>query len=601
MSRTMTCAAKPQNVLFHLLVVLTTMGSSLMAGESTITHEDLVETTVSPVSVNAVSDLNNGWFIDFGKSAFGTITFEATATSDDQVVTVHLGEVVSDDGKRINRKPGGSRRYRAMTQPLKRGTSWYRITITPDRRNSRGEAILMPEKIGEVMPFRYCELEGFPGELKAESIKQIRVHYPFDDNAAEFSCSDNKLNEIWELCKYTIKATSFLGVYVDGDRERIPYEADAYINQLGHYCTDTQYGMARKTLEHFIKHPTWPVEWQFHMHLMSYEEIMYSGDLEFRRKNYPHLQKLLLQPLARPDGLLDIDDREKSKRAKLKINVRTLVDWPQGERDGHDIRPVDSVVNAFYHQSLRTMGKLASLIGKEEDARRYAADANKVYNSYQATFFDEKTGLYRDGDGATHSSFHANFFPLAFGLVSTDKLKKILDFIAKKGMATGVYGAQHLLDGLYANGADELALSLLTSTAERSWAHMLEVGTTITMEAWDDRFKPNQDWNHAWGAAPANIIPRRLMGITPITPGFKTVQIKPRIGSLTFATMKHPTPLGAIVVDVQTVKDQRTYSLSLPAQMTANVLVEDATNVQVVPASEKRQELTFSAPLKSRN
>jgi hypothetical protein len=54
-----------------------------------------------------------------------------------------------------------------------------------------------------------------------------------------------------------------------------------------------------------------------------------------------------------------------------------------------------------------------------------------------------------------------------------------------------------------------------------------EVGATITLEAWDDRFKPNQDWNHAWSAAPANLIPGRLMGITPAEPArHRTVQVE---------------------------------------------------------------------------
>jgi len=58
------------------------------------------------------------------------------------------------------------------------------------------------------------------------------------------------------MCKYTMKATSFTGIYIDGDRERIPYEADAYINQLGHYYTDREYSMGRVSSEYFIKHPT---------------------------------------------------------------------------------------------------------------------------------------------------------------------------------------------------------------------------------------------------------------------------------------------------------------------------------------------------------
>ena len=93
----------------------------------------------------------------------------------------------------------------------------------------------MPEHIGPVMPFRYVEIENASGSLKPEMLRQIMVHYPFDDAAADFRCSDERLNAIWELCKYSMKATSFGGIFVDGDRERLPYEADAYINQLGWY------------------------------------------------------------------------------------------------------------------------------------------------------------------------------------------------------------------------------------------------------------------------------------------------------------------------------------------------------------------------------
>ena len=91
----------------------------------------------------------------------------------------------------------------------------------------------MPSYIGEVYPFRFCELENYEQKISATQIHRTAVHYLWNNNASQFSCSDEILNQVWELCKYTIKATSFTGIYIDGDRERIPYEADAYINQLG--------------------------------------------------------------------------------------------------------------------------------------------------------------------------------------------------------------------------------------------------------------------------------------------------------------------------------------------------------------------------------
>ena len=115
--------------------------------------------------------------------------------------------------------------------------------------------------MGEVVPFRYCEIEGYEAPLTPASVVRETVHYPFDETASSFRCSNDTLNQIWELCKYSVRATSFSGIYVDGDRERIPYEADALINQLCHYGVDREYAIARRSHEYLLQHPTWPTEW----------------------------------------------------------------------------------------------------------------------------------------------------------------------------------------------------------------------------------------------------------------------------------------------------------------------------------------------------
>ncbi len=99
-------------------------------------------------------------------------------------------------------------------------------------------------------------------------------------------------------------------------------------------------------------------------------------------------------------------------------------------------------------------------------------------------------------------------------------------------MACSVYGSQYLLEGLYNEGESEYAMSLLTATHDRGWYNMIKAGSTIAMEAWDMKYKPNSDWNHAWGAAPANIIPGYLWGIYPAEPGFARVTVKPQLSNL---------------------------------------------------------------------
>src|SRR5262249_27784942 len=158
------------------------------------------------------------------------------------------------------------------------GRHVYSVAIQPDTRNSSGAAVRMPQSVGEVMPFRYCEISGYNGKLTAQQVRQVVTHYAFDESASAFHSSSMVLNDVWDLCKYSIKATSFTGVYIDGDRERISYEGDAYINQLGQYSVDREYSMARYSTAYLLAHPTWPAEWQMHMPLIAWTDYLYTGD-----------------------------------------------------------------------------------------------------------------------------------------------------------------------------------------------------------------------------------------------------------------------------------------------------------------------------------
>jgi len=98
----------------------------------------------------------------------------------------------------------------------------------------------------------------------------------------------------------------------------------------------------------------------------------------------------------------------------------------------------------------------------------------------------------------------------------------------------------------------------------------VESGTTITWEAWDQKFKPNQDWNHAWGAAPANLLPRFVLGAEPLAAGWKQARIRPHPGTLAFARGKVPTPRGPLTVDWNNGSSFE-MKLTLPEGMTAKL------------------------------
>lgn len=502
----------------------------------------VVQTVGKPV--RAVQKAAGHWFIDFGKDAFGNIEITVPSGATETNVTVQMGEAISGPDT-VNRSPGGCVRYQQ-----------HQVTLVPDKTVSpkltwappgwmKSGWLTRPKGMPVVMPFRYVEIEGAPNWFSAAHIRRVWWHVPFNDNASSFTSSSPELNGVWNLCKYTIKATSFLGLYVDGDREHKPYEADTLINQLGHYCVDHRYDTARFTLEYLIAHPTWPTEWHLQTVMIAWNDYLWSGDDTVLRQDYDQLKAHAMIDRRTADGLFRGDKSD-------------IVDWPADERDHYDMSvPVKTVVTAFHYRALVLLEKIAQHLGKTADAREFAKLARTTYKTFNEKLWDKSRGCYIDGlnpetgKTSSHASAHANFFPLALGLVPPDRVARVAAFIKSRGMVCSVYGAQFLLEALYDAGDAQEALNLMTTNQLASWRNMTEkVGSTLTLEAWDPSIKPNLDWNHAWGAAPANIIPRELMGIEPLTPAFARFRVCPQIASLTRASIKMPTPKGPITLSI---------------------------------------------------
>lgn len=535
---------------------------------------------------------NGNTLYDFTKEYFGRLRVDMSRMSPGDSVVIYIGEKLTSDGK-IDRDPGGtirSYRYRLVKEA---NISQVFLPNQPDKRNTTGNAILLPTFMGIIAPFRYVEVQQNAQRI---SISREIFYYRFNDQASSFTSSDSVLNAIWDLSKHTIKATSFTGLYIDGDRERIPYEADALINQLSHYALDTVYSIARNTFAYLLTHPTWPTEWHLQTHQIAWYDYWFTGNLNLIKQHYNFLKLKTLDAFRQPNGLISTTAQPQRVSFLDSIHfasfdakqvIRDITDWPQrkiklpgdypGEADGFVFCDYNSVVNAYYYKSLLLMKEFASILGKKEDANFYSDRANDVYKAFNNWFVHPTTGLVRDGDTTGHSSFHANFFALCFGLVPEQHKAAVIQFLKSKDMACSVYGSQFLLDALYNERMSDYALKLLTKRDQRSWYHMLELGAGMTMEAWDIKYKPNLDWNHAWGAAPTNLIAFRLMGIRPAIAGFTEAHIEPAIGTLTQAAIRMPTAKGEVYEKVTQDAKQYQLTLQLPAGMRATLVLPSFT------------------------
>lgn len=538
-----------------------------------------------PVSITNVAP--GVVLVDFGRVAFGNVRLSPPKGGVGKVIHVHFGEALAEG--RIDRHPPGTVRYAAVRVTLDAAQARI-VAPAADKRNTEQTsdrhppAILTPAEWGVVLPFRWVEIEGWPGTLRAGQIVRRAVFaQAWDDDAAAFHCSNEMLNRVWDLCHYSIKATTFAGLFVDGDRERIPYEADAFLNQLSYYAATNDIEMPRDTFDHLMRHGTWPSEWAPHMVFMAYADWMQTGDRQWLEQRYDALKTKLLLDRVGENGLVRSEERH--------VKREDIVDWPKGERDGYVFTSQNTVVNAFYLQATKLMAQMGKALEREGDAAEFTKREAKARAAFQSTFFDRERGLYRDGADTDHVSLHANLFPLAFDLVPKQHRAHIAGWLADRGMRCSVYAAQYLLDGLFENNQDTAAIELIVAPGDRSWRHMVESGTTISWEAWDQKYKPNQDWNHAWGAAPANLLPRYILGVRPLTPGWQRALVQPHPGTLVSASGRIPTPRGAIRV---TWKRGRTFTLSLelPEDMTARVELPAISGATAVFCNGKPVETT---------
>lgn len=566
-------------------------------GETEYVYENRHSIRYHEVDPVAIKKNNEGnYFIEFKKAAFGALKLRIREDETADTLVVHLGED-NVPGNRVNRNPGGSIIYNQVKVDLIPGKTEYLVQI-PRFISHYPNSQVLAEHMPEVTSFRYAEIEGLQGELNIEQVQQMALLYRFDEDAADFRSSNDNLNQIWELCKHTLKVTPFMGVYIDGGaRERMPYEADAYMQQVAHYCVDREFAIQRYTTDFLIYNPSWPTEWHLHIVLMAWADYMKTGDEHFLEKRYDELKKKTLMALAREDGLISTRTGLVTPEFLESIHYkgrsfRDIVDWPQGTpanetelRSGHGsvtfegetdrfvFSDINTVVNAFHYRNLTLMHKIAGVLGKKEDEQLFENRAALVKSSFNEKLLDKEKGIYIDGEDVEHSALHSNMFPVAFGLAPEENYLEIAGFLVSRGMACSPGMSMYLFNALYKMGADDYALDLITSESDRSWMNMIRFGTTVTSEAWDLKYKQNMTWNHAWGAIPAYVISRKICGIEPLEPSFRKMQIKPHPSNLKWASIKHPTIRGSVKVDFENNTDSFDMNVTVPPNSQADIYI----------------------------
>lgn len=266
--------------------------------------------------------------------------------------------------------------------------------------------------------------------------------------------------------------------------------------------------------------PAWDAFW----FVIPWENWMRYGDRRALEKTYPAMKKYLDEWIPRWTN--------KDGDQFAYTLTSGLGDWlpPEG------VPTINALTSSAYYAYLTQIAaEAARALGRRQDAARYDELFIKIQTDFNARFLGSD-GVYREKQGDPFMQT-AQILPLAFGLVPTSQRETVAGRLAtdimknRSGHAfVGVIGARWVLPVLTASGHHDVAYTVATQTTEPSWGYWTDSLKFMSLgESWpaDTRSR-----NHHFFGAIVQWLYEDLAGIRPLEPGYRTIEIKPQIPSV---------------------------------------------------------------------
>jgi alpha-L-rhamnosidase len=260
------------------------------------------------------------------------------------------------------------------------------------------------------------------------------------------------------------------------------------------------------------------------------------------------------------------------------LNGDTLIweDWP---KEG-GATPRDVFGSAFFAHSLDLVSRMAAVLGKTEDARKYRElfeESKRVFNS---NFVNGDGRIQGDTQGGYALALHFDLLPDTMRKQAVEHMVRGFDRY-NGHLSTGFHASHRLMLELTRSGRSDEAYRLLNLTGFPSWRLMIDNGATTIWERWDGYVKGRgfQDpgmnsFNHVAFGSVGEWIWRNVGGINPdeAQPGFKHVFIRPQPGGgLTWANATYDSVRGKIVSNWKIQNNEFVLDVTIPPNTTASV------------------------------
>jgi len=271
-----------------------------------------------------------------------------------------------------------------------------------------------------------------------------------------------------------------------------------------------------------------------------------------------------------------------------------LGDWYDVGPAGNGPSQLTSIgltATGLYYQDIRTLEKIARVLGKTEDATEYARLGDKVGEAFNAAFLHADTASY-DRDSQT-----ANAMPLCLDLPPAELrdgvVKSLVDGIRASGnrVTAGDVGFSYVVRALTDADQGEVLYDMVVQDEGPGYMHQLREGATTLIEAWDANRGASQ--NHCMLGHCEEWFYRGAAGIRndEAAPGYAHFVLRPQVvPELAWARAEYDSPRGKIVSAWKRTGRWLTWDVTIPPNSSATVCVptSDVASVRESgrPASE---------------
>lgn len=387
------------------------------------------------------------------------------------------------------------------------------------------------------------------------SIDSISMLYEFADvkERGTFSCSDEEINRIYDVAKYTFQLNT-REFFIDGiKRDRWIWSGDAYQSYLMNYYlyfdepTVTRTLMALRGKDPVTSHINTIMDYTFYWFIGIYDYYLYTGDKSFIKQFYPRMVSLMDYCLSR---------RNKNGMMEGLSGDWVFIDWAEGLSKKGEV----SFEQLLLARSLEAMAICAELVEDGARKKNYAQLSANLRNAIFKNYWNEKKQALVhsrvNGVPTQNVTRYANMFGIFFNYFTEAQKqgvkKKVLlnDSIQK---ITTPYMRFYELEALCAMGEQDYVLKEM----KNYWGGMLKLGATSFWEEYNPDRNHSEHYAmygrpfgkslcHAWGASPIYLLGKYYLGVQPLSAGYATWTAQPVLGGLQWMQGKVPTPGGEI-------------------------------------------------------